>query len=81
MLYNLKVGAFYHLRGFTKECSRAQRDYFISLGLIPGSVLEVLHRGPFGRIWEIYVQTRFLALPQGDVAFLDLEETALKPEE
>ncbi|AVJ19691.1 ferrous iron transporter A [Serratia rhizosphaerae] len=63
----------YKIAGFSPEISPAYRQKLLSLGMLPGSLFDVIRVAPLGDPIEIKTRRVSLVLRKKDLALLALE--------
>ncbi|TXR53630.1 FeoA family protein [Reinekea thalattae] len=71
-LSQLKIGQSGVLSGFSKS-DAAKQSRYLSLGLIPGSNVKIIHVAPAGCPWQIKIGTTFLSVRRTDADNILLE--------
>lgn len=71
-LSQLKIGQTGVLSGFS-ESEAAKQARYLSLGLIPGSAVKVIHIAPAGCPWQVKIDTTLLSIRRSDAEHLLLE--------
>lgn len=64
----------YKVIGFTSEISPAYRQKLLSLGILPGSSIEIVRIAPLGDPVEIKARSVNLVLRKKDLALLQLDD-------
>lgn len=69
----IKPGSQWRITGFRNDLSELFRRKFLSLGLVPGAVIDIVRLAPLGDPAEVRLRHSSYALRKADLAMLRLE--------
>lgn len=73
MLY-YKPKTKYLIKTYRQECPTSYKNKLISLGLLPGTMLEIKRKAIFGGPCQVGVRNAEISIRIKDLALLNLEE-------
>lgn len=71
-----KVKTKYIIKGYRQECPVSYRNKLLSLGLLPGNILEIKRKAIFGGPCQISVRNADISMRIKELNLLDLEEVS-----
>ena len=64
----------YLIRGYCQKCPIAYKNKLLSLGLLPGKILEIKRKALFGGPCQVSVRNADISIRIKELDLLDLEE-------
>jgi ferrous iron transport protein A len=64
----------YLIKGYCQKCATAYKNKLLSLGLLPGKIIEIKRKALFGGPCQISVRNADISIRIKELDLLDLEE-------